>query len=41
MLPDKGNSKSEVRIDLVKRFIEQFGTGRIAGILGDREFIGA
>ena len=40
MIPHKGNSKSEVRIDLVKRFIQQFGVGCIAGILGDREFIG-
>ncbi len=40
MIPHKGNSKSEVRIELVKRFIQQFGVGCIAGILGDREFIG-
>lgn len=40
MLPHQGNSKSALRIKLVKRFVKQFGTDCIAGILGDREFIG-
>ena len=33
-------NQSALRIKLVKRFVKQFGTDWIAGILGDREFIG-
>lgn len=39
-LNHRGNSNSECRINLVKRFISKFGKERISCILGDREFIG-
>jgi len=39
-LDHRGNSNSECRIDLIKRFISKFGKERIGCILGDREFIG-
>lgn len=40
LLDHRGNSDSQFRINLVKRFISKFGKERIACILGDREFIG-
>lgn len=40
LLNKKGNSKTRMRIALIKRFIRLFGKTRISGILGDREFIG-
>jgi hypothetical protein len=40
LLPKRGNSDTEERITLIKRFIDQFGKKMIAGILADREFIG-
>ncbi len=39
-LNKQGNSNTRERIALMKRFIGQFGTHRIKGLLGDREFIG-
>jgi hypothetical protein len=35
-----GNSNTQQRIDLMDRFIKLFGVTHIAGLLGDREFIG-
>ena len=35
-----GNSNTTQRIELINKYIEAFGTDNIAGILGDREFIG-
>jgi hypothetical protein len=40
LLPKCGNSNTRERIELINRFIERFGKSRIAGLLGDREFIG-
>lgn len=39
-LNKQGNSKTRERIALMKRFIGQFGTTHIKGLLADREFIG-
>lgn len=39
-LNKRGNSSTRERIALIERFISVFGTKHIAGILGDREFIG-
>ena len=35
-----GNSNTTQRIELINKYIEAFGTDNIAGLLGDREFIG-
>ena len=40
MLPKRGNSNCEERIELIKKFIEQFGKDCIEAIVADREFIG-
>ena len=40
VLNKKGNSSQRERIAMLKRFVGQFGSGCIQGILGDREFIG-
>jgi SAM-dependent methyltransferase len=40
LLSKRGNSDTEERITLIKRFIKQFGSTCISGLLGDREFIG-
>ena len=40
VLNKKGNSSQRERMALLKRFVRQFGSGSIQGILGDREFIG-
>ena len=40
VLNKKGNSSTRERAALVQRFIKVFGKAPIAGILGDREFIG-
>lgn len=40
VLNKKGNSSTLERIALINRFIKLFGTDWIAGLLGDREFIG-
>ena len=40
MLNKKGNSSTRERISLVHRFTSIFGKSSIAGVLGDREFIG-
>lgn len=40
MLPKKGNSNSQERIDLIDRFIKLFGKNCIAALTADREFIG-
>lgn len=40
LLPKFGNSDTAERVFLVKRFIEQFGKEKLAGILADREFVG-
>jgi len=40
ILNKRGNSNQRERIALMKRFIKQFGTKKIKGILADREFIG-
>lgn len=39
-LDKKGNSDTSERIQLIDYFIEGFGRNNIAGLLGDREFIG-
>ena len=36
----KGNSTTAQRIELVSRFIENFGRGRIEALVADREFVG-
>lgn len=40
MLKKRGNSNSQERIDLIKRFVELFGKDCIESILADREFVG-
>lgn len=40
VLNKKGNSSTRERIALIQRFIDVLGKNNIAGILGDREFIG-
>jgi hypothetical protein len=40
LLDKQGNSNTEERTKIVSDFIEVFGSHRIAGLLGDREFIG-
>jgi hypothetical protein len=40
LLPKKGNSNEEERIELMNRFIAIFGKGVIYDLLADREFIG-
>jgi len=40
MLPKRGNSNSQERIDLVERFIRLFGNDVIESIVADREFVG-
>jgi hypothetical protein len=40
MLPKKGNSNSDERMDLIDKFREVFPDAEIAYICGDREFIG-
>jgi hypothetical protein len=40
LLDKKGNSTSDERIDLLGKFITQFGQKRIASLTADREFIG-
>ena len=40
MLNKKGNSSTWERAALIERFISVFGKANIAGLLGDREFIG-
>jgi len=40
LLNKRGNSSTRERIALMKRFIKQFGKGRLQGLLADREFIG-
>src|SRR3990167_9606604 len=40
LLDKKGNSDTEERVALIRKFISRFGRGRIAGLLGDREFVG-
>ena len=40
LLPKRGNSNTEERIELIDRFIEIFGVDRIDCLTGDREFIG-
>lgn len=40
MLPKKGNSHSDERMDLVDRFREIFPDAEIADLCGEREFIG-
>ena len=39
-LNKRGNSNTQERIALITEFIEGFGKARIAGLLGDREFVG-
>ena len=41
LLPKRGNSNTDERIVLMKRFVRLFGTDRIDVFLADREFIGA
>jgi hypothetical protein len=38
LLPKAGNASARQHIDLIKRFIDLFGSDCIIGILGDREF---
>ena len=40
MLPKRGNSNSQERIDLLNRFINLFGKDVIDCVLADREFVG-
>lgn len=40
MLPKRGNSNSQERIDLVGRFIKLFGKDVIESLVADREFVG-
>jgi hypothetical protein len=40
LLKSQGNSSTRERIALMNRFTEQFGKGRLQGLLADREFIG-
>lgn len=40
LLPSCGNSDTQERIALIKRFITLFGKEKMAGLLADREFIG-
>ena len=40
MVPHKGNSNTQQRIDLLERFVGHFGRHVIAGLLCDREFVG-
>jgi len=41
MLPKRGNSNSQERIDLINRFIGLFGKNVIESIVADREFVGS
>jgi hypothetical protein len=40
MLPKRGNSNSQERIDLIDRFISLFGKQCIKSLVADREFVG-
>jgi hypothetical protein len=40
LLDKRGNSNTEERIALIQKFINRFGKSCVAGLLGDREFIG-
>lgn len=40
MMPKKGNSSTEERVELVSRYIRLFGKQTIGELLADREFIG-
>jgi hypothetical protein len=40
LLDKKGNSDTPERIAIIQKFIDKFGKDCIAGLLGDREFIG-
>jgi len=40
LLAKRGNSDTAERIEIVQRFIIQFGQSMIAGLLADREFVG-
>lgn len=40
LLPKRGNSSQNERIDLIEKFIQIFGYKQIKYIVGDREFIG-
>ena len=40
LLDKKGNSNCDERIALIERFILCFGSGLVAGVLADREFVG-
>ena len=40
MLPKKGTSNTQERIDLVQRYINLFGRETIDCLLADREFVG-
>ncbi len=41
VLPKKGNSSQEERIELLDRFVAMCGKGKIYDLLADREFIGS
>lgn len=40
LLDKKGNSDTNERIEIITKFVNQFGKANILGILADREFIG-
>ena len=40
MLPKKGTSNTQERIDLVQRYVNLFGEETIDCLLADREFVG-
>lgn len=39
-LNHRGNSNTKQRVALIKRFVSQFGSNNILGLLADREFVG-
>jgi hypothetical protein len=40
LLAKRGNSNTPERVEIIQRFIRQFGKSMISGLLADREFIG-
>mgnify|MGYP000355701003 CR=1 FL=1 len=40
LLPKRGNSNTQERIDIIDRFIKLFGKSSIESLTGDREFVG-
>src|SRR5205823_5446835 len=40
LLAKRGNSNTSERLEIIQRFIKQFGKSMVSGLLADREFIG-